>query len=146
MTNKFILALILLAIGGCKDGKSSDEGYSTCLGFGAPIVNIRVQNTLDGTTIEHAKVKVNILGSTTSEVFEAVYVSGEDNNADTDAGAYYAIASINESSYKINVVTAADGFKGAQSKNFDFKINTACGADNTFRHTVKLCPEGVVCE
>lgn len=151
MSYKPVLLIAVIWANGCMDDSSSgprleDDPAGACQGFQSPGANIFVYDSLDDTAIEHARVTVNLIGDSDSASLEATYVSGDDNLSNSETGAYYTLAEINELNYLINVVVTADGYEGHMSQDMEFFVNTECGAENNFNYTVNLCPEGGLCD
>lgn len=151
MKHKFAVLVTSLWVGGCggnsvQELQVGDDPPGACGGYMSPSANIFVIDAMHDSAIENASVTVNLIGESSSDSRKAIYTDGDDNFANSDAGAYYASAELNELNYLINVVVTVDGYDEYFSEDAEFVVNTACGAENNFRYTARLCPEGAACE
>lgn len=151
MTYKPVLLIASILASGCmgdkaQEGRPGDDLPGSCTGFQSPGANIYVQDALDDGVIEDATVIVNLIGESASASHEATYISSDDGLSNSETGAYYTLAEINELNYLINVVVTADGYQDYLSEDMEFVVHTECWAENNFNYTASLCREGSVCE
>lgn len=143
-----IFLMLLLPIIGCDDSSNSnanDDSLTSCLGFGAPSINVLVKDSLNqNVTIDTAVVSIHVQ-NVDSEVIEAVYIPDDDNNVDTDQFSYWALLEVNSNEFEFGIVVSEPNYHSFVTRNVSLKVDTSCGADNTIRYTVYLCPLGTSC-
>lgn len=137
------LILMLLIFVGCKAEKLPPGG---CGGYFSPGANIYVRSYDGGQIITNAQVEVNSIGESDSANFQALYIDGDDRLSNSETYAYYTTIEINEPNWLVNFSVAAPGYSPFQSDDYEFILNTECGAENNFVQEVYLCPSSSICE
>jgi hypothetical protein len=138
----FLIVMPLIVLG-CKTEEPPPGG---CGGYFSPGANIYVRNFVDGQIITNAQVEVNSIGESDSANFQALYIDGDDRLSNSETYAYYTTIEINEINWLVNFSVEAPGYSSFQSDDYEFILNTACGAENNFVQEVYLCPASTSCE
>lgn len=135
-----------LILAGCNASDPEDSPDFTCQGFNSPSANIYVRDAMDGEVIDSATVVVNSIGETEVVANEATFIDGDDGLGNSEADAYYTGIGVNEANWLVNFSVSAPGYEDYNSEDYEFVLNTTCGAENNFVKEVSLCPVDETCE
>lgn len=128
-------------------GSGQNNGtVSSCTGFGSPHINVFVRDSLDESMlIENATVQVVSDSETMSDSDFANYIPFDDNNSDTQTGAYYASLTPGVSTFEISLEITAENYNSFVTRGIEFELDTRCMADNSVEFTAFLCPVNSNC-
>ncbi len=143
MANKILLMCMLIGMAGCDGDKQNPRPVTGCLALPMPPqIVVGVNNAHTGGQVLDAQVKINLVGNTGTKTYDAVYVEYTGGAG----GTYIAMPDRYGENDQLNISITAKGFNSYQAKNKAFKNDPGCGADNTTRFTVALCPLDAACE
>lgn len=130
-----LLSTQLVACGGSDSSSSEADQKTSCTGFSSPSISVSVLDSQTNTPIESARVDVTYLDSSEPST-EAFY--------ENETLTYLRVLS--DSDYEfLAVVVSADDYHTYVDKSRALVVDTSCGAENTLKFKVYLCPLGTAC-